>query len=72
MTEWISVKDRLPEIDTKVICRYGFEKDGKRSRMMFTGCLDYYACDAEPHFQHASSGLYVTHWMPIPEPPKEE
>ena len=70
--EWISVKDRLPEHDEKVLCRYGFEKEGKRHDMMFTGCLDYYAHDLVPHFQHASTGLFVTHWMPLPEPPKED
>lgn len=72
MSEWISVKERLPEQDGKVLCRYGFEREGKRSGYMVTGCLDYYATDEIPHFQHASTGLYVTHWMPLPEPPEEE
>lgn len=72
MTEWISVKERLPERDGKFLCWYGFEHDGVRSNMMFMGCLDYFAHDAEPHFQHASAGLYVTHWFHLPEPPKED
>lgn len=68
-SRWVSVQERLPMIDGKYICFYGFERDTGRSGMMFTGCLDYYATDKEPHWQHASTGLFVTHWMPLPEPP---
>ena len=71
MSEWISVEDRLPERDEKVLCYYGFEKNGEKHNMRFIGCLDYYAYDENPHFQHASTGLFVTHWMPLPKPPKE-
>lgn len=68
---WVSVEDRLPEKDEKCLCRYGFEKNGIKHKMMFTGCLDYYACDLQPHWQHGSTELFVTHWMPLPDPPKE-
>ena len=71
MADWISVKERMPDRGGKVLCWYGFEKDGERSKMMFMGCLDYYAHDEQPHFQHGLAGLYVTHWMPLPEPPVE-
>ena len=71
-SNWISVKDRLPERDGTYLCRYSFEHDGQRSGMMFTGCVDYYATDPEPHWQNAGIGLYVTHWMPLPEPPEED
>ena len=67
MSEWISVKDRLPEHDEKVIAYYGFGDCNLR----FVSTLDYYAHDPNPHWQHESTGLIVTHWMPLPEPPKE-
>lgn len=65
--KWISVEDRMPNIDGKVIACYHF----KNSKMCFVGVLDYYFCDPNPHFQYAGTELVVTHWMPLPEPPKE-
>ena len=52
--EWISVKDRLPESDEKVLCCYHF---GENSNMPFISVLDYYATDPIPHFQH-EKGAY--------------
>lgn len=72
MAEWISVKDMLPEQDVDCICRYGFHKGPKDSGMRFTGTLMYFAHDTNPHWQHEGTGLFVTHWMPIPDPPAEE
>ena len=56
-TEWISVKDRLPENHDPVLT---FSND-------IDGCL--YRIMA-PRF---ISGFTenVTHWMPLPEPPQE-
>lgn len=67
---WVSVAERLPECDQRVLCRYTFGDDG---RMYFYQVLDYYATDPQPHFQHTlgDSKMRVTHWMPLPEPPKE-
>lgn len=67
--EWISVEERLPETTTGVLCYYGFDCGGG-DLMMFTGVLSYFCYDANPHWQHADTGLIVTHWMPLPEPPK--
>lgn len=69
---WISVRDRLPNDDKKYLCRYGFEKSEKKSRLMFTGSLYYFTNDRNPHWQHVGAGLFVTHWMPLPEPPIEK
>lgn len=68
---WIGVEDRLPECDEKCLCRYTF---GKNGGMYFCQVLDYYATDPQPHFQHTlgDNWMRVTHWMPLPEPPKEE
>lgn len=60
--EWVSVKDRLPEKNGDYIT---YDRDGT----------------VWPHFFTASSKVWedalgfstelVTHWMPLPEPPKE-
>lgn len=60
--EWISVKDRLPE-DQEEVLVYTRSKNGIRN-------IDkgYMAID---HFIHRGCAE-VTHWMPLPEPPKGE
>ena len=67
-TEWIPVTERLPKRRMQCVCRYVFGNDTQG----FFQVLDYYAADAQPHFQHelGGSGMRVTHWMPLPEPPK--
>ena len=64
-TEWISVKDRLPETRAAVlvtmkgalpcVCRQDWNGD-----WWMIGQYRNQRCRAE-----------VTHWMPLPEPPKE-
>lgn len=73
MSEWISVEERLPSDERSVLAYYGFGFDGvPASDMRFMGTLSYFCFDPEPHWQHAGHGVVVTHWMPLPEPPKEE
>ena len=74
VNEWISVKDRLPEMDAM---RGVFEtvsialKDGR----VVSGC--YRNTDKE-WWGDITDGLYsnitdlATHWMPLPQPPKGE
>lgn len=64
-SEWVSVKDRLPEHDETVIACYRFG-----DRILRFGPWDYYAHDPKPHWRNESTGVEVTHWMPI-EPPRE-
>ena len=70
--EWISVKDRLPEMTVDVLLYFPIEKnmavgflcDVDEDRTMWCAYTDdgfYTSCDYEP-----------THWMPLPQPPKEE
>ena len=68
MGEWISVKDRLPSNTEPVlvcgvrngikICRYWVNRD-------YGGSLQHV-------FFNNNKSVTVTHWMPLPEPPKED
>lgn len=67
---WISVKDKSPEINQRVL----LATNEKRS--IVTGYRLSPAGKNEPWF-HTDLGLWcgtetVTHWQPLPEPPKEE
>lgn len=66
--KWISVNDRLPERDETCLCCYHFSEGGPR----YIQTLTYFATDPVPHWQHEGTGLKVTHWIPIPELPKED
>lgn len=69
---WIPVTERLPEANERVIaCVKTIEGldvwdavrwNGKEWEVEIESCYDYWTRIDEP----------VTHWMPLPEPPKEE
>ena len=70
---WIPVTERLPKDEKDVLAYYGFKHDGVLSDQRFIGTLCYFRFDPNPHWQHEGQGkLTVTHWMPLPEPPKEK
>lgn len=56
--EWVSVKDRLPEKDGFYLAWYTFKGNG-HTRDIF-----YYNCGSP-------MPSAITHWMALPEPPKE-
>lgn len=62
--EWISVNDRLPKDNETVLVT-----NGKRVKEVWFGQrtkLD------RPHFMFTTMPLHtITHWMPLPEPPKQ-
>ena len=67
--KWIPVTERLPEKMGQCVCRYVFGENGEDP---FFQILWYFTNLEKPHFQHEGiMGLRVTHWMPLPEPPKE-
>ena len=78
--EWISVKDRLPDPYEKVLVRldhwagvdtYLAFYDTERGWCDFGGYFDDGTNnDGEP-LTYETAGVNVTHWMPLPEPPKE-
>ena len=66
MSEWISVKERLPEVGERVLTldRRGNIRN-RRLRTYLNGD-NYFAPDGlEP-------GKHITHWMPLPKPPEKE
>ena len=76
MSTWIKVEDRLPKEGTPVIVVINWDFDQQDPDVSASpGVLsngDWYGCwfdFAEPI--QSISGI-VTHWMPLPEPPKEE
>jgi hypothetical protein len=78
--EWISVEDRLPEIDPYGKGRYG----GARSVRVLCACKQrdgrtfvkegYYEPCGNGHVVWRIPGSIdsVTHWMPLPEPPNKK
>jgi hypothetical protein len=60
--QWISVDDRLPELDARVL--YAF--NGYTWQGSYRGLNDGLPCFAGPHGFISGD---ATHWMPLPEPP---
>lgn len=70
--EWISVKDRLPNRGERVLCfmkSSGKNQNDTISDNVYNGIL---VGSNPPRYVWEWNGDYVTHWMPLPEPPKEE
>lgn len=61
--KWISVKERLPEVEADILAYIG-EGSFVVCWMTHDG---YWQCPA-----YLMDKDDVTHWMPLPEPPKEE
>ena len=59
---WIPVSERLPEDDDRYLIRYVYGESIKR-----TFVSDYLAIENK----WSSFGIAVTHWQPLPAPPKE-
>lgn len=84
MPEWISVKDKLPDKDGDYLCCwslsysdkpfiniYSFAKNLRKvDKYDFKGMnrADWYGYDSEWGYCEQAG---VTHWMPLPELPKE-
>jgi hypothetical protein len=63
--EWISVKDRLPDEYRLVLCRWtrGIGASYGFARYNHDNGVWYVSNEGMPE---------VTHWMPLPQPPKGE
>lgn len=64
--QWISVNDRLPRVGEYVIA-YG-DNGPKGCCMAFVGSDDEFICEINGYYVEAYG---ITHWMPLPEEPKE-
>ena len=67
--EWISVKDRLPEDYNNydyMLCYFEGWDD-----MFFQRTLEYDIEEKEWSDHEGNVYNKVTHWMPLPEPPKQ-
>lgn len=74
MSEWISVKERIPNDEElkkseswDFLCRVLVPQDGGDAASETLIC----------HFKFFerewdTTGIIVTHWMPMPDPPKED
>ncbi|MBO7276171.1 MAG: DUF551 domain-containing protein [Clostridia bacterium] len=68
MSNWKSVKERLPEKSGPYLCYYHFEG---HPHIHFYGVWDFYANDTPRRFQFEQRhSIRVTHWMDLPAPPK--
>ena len=63
MADWISVKDRLPEEGRFVLVFC--ERFHNSSPMFVSRRLDF------NYWGGLGRDFGITHWMPLPEPPKE-
>lgn len=61
MSEWISIKDRLPENDALVLVCQQDVKDA----------ATFIAFFINGRWAILNNEFTVTHWMPLPEPPNE-
>ena len=77
MSKWISVQDRLPDFEQNVLvyAEVKLENISPESMMVVTHRHKYRFADfwswSEPS-QYFNEDYKITHWMPLPEPPKEE
>ncbi len=77
--KWISVMDRLPEIGKSVILYFGETDNADDPRdLCAVGWTGEHAADGRRYWKcNSGDGYYCevdgtpTHWMPLPEPPKE-
>lgn len=66
MSGWISVKDALPEPGEQVLTLDRFKNMRNRELYEFRNGTRLFLPDGLKPVEH------ITHWMPLPEPPKEE
>ena len=66
-TNWISVKDRLPDNEQDVLA---YLNDGEETRIAPCNYTNGVWFDCVMNCVVVLR--HVTHWMPLPEPPKEE
>ena len=78
VSEWISVENKLPQerghylVMLKTDGNIGFEVHEHLIRIMYFGSEGWRLPRHYPEWIHEALKQEVTHWMPLPEPPKEQ
>lgn len=76
MNKWISVKDRLPEEEVPVLVTYLSYNTGEPiadSIAIFSEGEWYWYTDPDnDYIEQGPVIVEITHWVPLPEPAKEE
>jgi len=67
MSDWISVKDRLPENDDNYLILFEYGRYRFNERVI----VGFYSNNKWCVSGHSNNLDTVTHWMPLPEPPKD-
>jgi hypothetical protein len=70
MSDWISVEDRMPPIDTKVLFMHFYRDE---IQWISSGDLledGSFFDDKDDDVYNSRYSDTVTHWMPLPEPPE--
>ena len=85
--EWISVEDRFPpdQEPVLVLCFFDYKNLPKEkeysigyysveARKWFPSYqgIEFYGEGGELDTAYLGDGGYITHWMPLPEPPKDK
>ena len=68
--QWISVKDRLPEPEADGSIPAVLVTDGKFIHMAYCSNNNWFFCETGE--MKEDMFYFVSHWMPLPEPPKED
>ena len=72
MQQWIPVAERLPEDTSKVLAvvKSVCGKGNPHIQLVWYGTNGFHISD--PDFGYLNMNRYVTHWMPLPQPPEGE
>ena len=73
MSKWISVEDRLPSKDIYVLVSYTYKLTKERNRQGVT-IANLIIYENKEIWESDGEGFHmtgVTHWRPLPKPPKE-
>lgn len=74
MTDWISVKERLPDDGVEVLACYNniYKVLDKKIDSFEIEMLRYFSSGIGKWVDRTNyEYVGITHWMPLPEPPKE-
>lgn len=70
VNQWISVKDRLPELEKDVLVWYRYTWGAGFTSYRF-GISKWYSNIKRWYEGYLPKGIEVLYWQPLPEPPKE-